>query len=127
MSIFTKILRAGEGKKVRALQSLVPDINALEPEIEGLSDEELARRTLAFRERLGNGEALNDLLVESFAVVDILRERTTILVEGHAEEAAETFGAALVEGSAVQLEGILSRKKHIVPQLGLVDKKIEGR
>src|SRR3984957_8932099 len=69
MSIFTKILRAGEGKKVRALQSLVPDINALEPEFERLSDDDLAYKTVEFRERLENGEELNDLLVESFAVM----------------------------------------------------------
>src|ERR1035437_2758525 len=69
MGIFTKILRAGEGKKVRALQSLVPDINALEPELERLSDDDLAHKTVEFRERLENGEELNDLLVESFAVM----------------------------------------------------------
>ncbi len=67
MSIFTKVLRAGEGKKVRALQSLVPDINALAAEHEKLSDEALAHRTVEFRERLANGEDLNDLLVEAFA------------------------------------------------------------
>lgn len=62
-----------------------------------------------------------------FAVVDILRERTTILIEGHAEVVAETFGAALEDECAIRLGGILSRKKHIVPMLGVVDKKIEGR
>ena len=76
MSIFTKILRAGEGKKVRALQSLVPDINALEPELEGLSDDALAHKTVEFRERLENGEDLNDLLVESFAVMREAARRT---------------------------------------------------
>ncbi len=76
MSIFTKILRAGEGKKVRALQSLVPDINALEPELEGLSDDALAHKTVEFRERLENGEELNDLLVESFAVMREAARRT---------------------------------------------------
>ena len=39
MGILDKILRAGEGKKVRAIQALVPEINALEPEIEALSDD----------------------------------------------------------------------------------------
>jgi preprotein translocase subunit SecA len=69
MSVLTKFLRMGEGKKLRALQSLVPDINALEPELELLSDEELAHKTVEFRERLANGEDLNDLLTEAFAVV----------------------------------------------------------
>ncbi|MGI8492225.1 MAG: preprotein translocase subunit SecA [Acidimicrobiales bacterium] len=76
VSMFTKILRAGEGKKVRALQALVPDINALEPEVEALSDEALAQRTVEFRERLANGEQLNDLLVEAFATVREAARRT---------------------------------------------------
>ena len=38
MGIFDKLLRAGEGKKLKALQSLIPDINALEPEMEALDD-----------------------------------------------------------------------------------------
>ena len=41
MSVFTKVLRAGEGKKVRRLAELVPLVNALEPEMEARSDEEL--------------------------------------------------------------------------------------
>jgi preprotein translocase subunit SecA len=69
MGVFDKLLRAGEGKKVRAIQSLVPEINALEPEIEALSDDALAHRTVEFRERLANGSDLEDILVESFAVV----------------------------------------------------------
>ena len=52
MSVFSRILRAGEGKKVRALQSIVPDINALEPDMEALSDDALRHKTVEFRERL---------------------------------------------------------------------------
>ena len=69
MGILDKILRAGEGKKVRAIQALVPEINALEPEIEALSDDALAHRTVEFREQLDNGADLDDLLIEAFAVV----------------------------------------------------------
>ena len=69
MGVLDKILRAGEGKKVRAIQALVPEINALEPEIEALSDDALAHRTIEFRERLANGADLDDILVEAFAVV----------------------------------------------------------
>ncbi|HET9060411.1 MAG TPA: preprotein translocase subunit SecA, partial [Acidimicrobiales bacterium] len=76
MSVLTKFLRMGEGKKLRALESLVPDINALEPELERLSDEKLAHKTVEFRERLANGEDLNDLLVEAFAVVREAARRT---------------------------------------------------
>ncbi len=76
MSMFSKLLRAGEGRKVRALKALVPDVNALEPEVEALSDEELAHRTVAFRERLGHGESLDDLLIEAFATVREAAKRT---------------------------------------------------
>ena len=57
MGFFDKLLRAGEGKKVQALTGLVPDINALEPEIEKLSDDALQAKTGEFRQRLDNGEA----------------------------------------------------------------------
>ena len=69
MSFLTKVLRAGEGKKLKALQTLVPDINALEPEIQALSDDALRHKTVEFRERLTNvpaeevDDALNDLLL----------------------------------------------------------------
>ena len=54
MSMFSKVLRAGEGKKVRRLAELVPLVNALEPEMEARSDEELQAMTVAFRQRLDN-------------------------------------------------------------------------
>ena len=76
MNPFAKVLRAGEGKKVRNLASVVPLINALEGEVSALSDEELAHMTVAFRERLEAGEDLNDLLVEAFAVVREAARRT---------------------------------------------------
>jgi preprotein translocase subunit SecA len=69
MSVFTRVLRAGEGKKVKRLAEIVPMISALEPEMEALSDDELRHRTVEFRERLDQGESLDDLLVEAFAVV----------------------------------------------------------
>jgi preprotein translocase subunit SecA len=69
MSVFTKVLKAGEGKKVRRLAELVPMVGALEPEIQALSDAELAHKTIEFRERLDQGEMLDDLLIEAFAVV----------------------------------------------------------
>jgi preprotein translocase subunit SecA len=69
MALFDKILRSGEGKKLKALQALVPDIGALEPEVKGLSDSALQAKTVEFRQRLENGEDLEDLLIEAFAVV----------------------------------------------------------
>ena len=63
-----QLLRAGEGKKLKALAWLVPDINALEPEMQALSDDALRAKTAEFRQRLDNGEDLDDLLIEAFAV-----------------------------------------------------------
>jgi len=69
MSVFTRALRAGEGKKVRRLAELVPLVNELEPEMEALDDHDLRHCTVEFRERLDRGEDLDDLLIEAFAVV----------------------------------------------------------
>jgi preprotein translocase subunit SecA len=76
VSVFAKLLRAGEGKKVRSLAEVVPLINSLEAEVEALSDEELAGMTGEFKQRLEQGEELNELLVEAFAVVREAAKRT---------------------------------------------------
>jgi preprotein translocase subunit SecA len=68
MAIWSRLLRSGEGKKTRALESLIPEINAFEPEIQKLSDGDLTAKTGEFRQRLENGQDLNDLLLEAFAV-----------------------------------------------------------
>jgi preprotein translocase subunit SecA len=69
VSVFSKLLRAGEGKKVRSLAGIVPLINALEPEVRAMSDDEMRVMTTAFKERLEKGEELNDLLIEAYAIV----------------------------------------------------------
>ena len=69
MSVFSKMLRAGEGKRVRQLAELVGPINDLAGEMAGLTDDELRAKTDVFRERLAEGETLDDLLIEAFAVV----------------------------------------------------------
>ena len=66
MGILDRILRAGEGKKLKALQGIVPEINALEGVIGGLSDEELTGKTAEFRQRIEKGADIDDLLVEAF-------------------------------------------------------------
>ena len=68
MGVLNKLLKTGEGRKVKALQALVPDISALEPEYKALSDAALKAKTGEFRTRLANGEDLDDILVEAFAV-----------------------------------------------------------
>src|SRR5687768_11173455 len=76
MALFDRILRSGEGRKLKALQGLVPDVNALEPAMEALSDEDLRAKTPEFRQRLDNGEDLDDLLFEAFAVCREAAKRT---------------------------------------------------
>ncbi len=101
MTVFSRILRAGEGRKVRALKALVPDINALEPEMEARSDEELAHQTVLFRERLEAGEDLDDLLIEAFATVREAARRT--IGQRH-------FDVQLMGGAALHLGGIAEMK-----------------
>jgi preprotein translocase subunit SecA len=69
MSVFQKILKAGEGKRVRQLAELVGPINELAGQMAALTDAELRAQTDIFRERLAEGETLDDLLIEAFAVV----------------------------------------------------------
>ena len=69
MGILDRVLRAGEGKKVKALEGLIPDINALEATISALSDDALRGKTDEFRSRIERGESLDDLLIEAFAVM----------------------------------------------------------
>jgi preprotein translocase subunit SecA len=69
MGILDRILRAGEGKKLKALEGIVPDINALDDEMKRLSDDELRAKTAEFRQRLDNGATLDDILIEAFAVM----------------------------------------------------------
>ncbi len=68
MALFQRVLRAGEGKKLRLLTDLVPEINAVEPDVEKLTDEDLRARTGEFRAELDRGADLNDVLVDAFAV-----------------------------------------------------------
>ena len=55
MSVFDKILRVGEGRTLKRLELRVREVNDLEPEFEALSDDELAAKTIEFRERFDQG------------------------------------------------------------------------
>src|SRR4051794_6047886 len=101
MGVFDKVLRAGEGKKLRALQGLVPDINALEPEIKALSDDALKAKTGEFRQRLDNGESLDDLLVEAFAVT---REAADRVIGQRHYDVQMMGGAALHFGWVAEMK-----------------------
>ena len=68
-NFFSKLLSAGEGKQIKAFETQVGVINYLEDEISSLSDGELRAKTDEFRERYANGETLDELMPEAFAVV----------------------------------------------------------
>src|SRR5271165_2688318 len=127
MSVFTKVLRAGEAKKVRRLAELVPLVNELEPDMEALSDEELAHKTVEFRERLDEGETLDDLLVEAFAVVreaawrvlgqrhfDVQLMGGMALHFGWIAEMKTGEGKTLVSTLPVYLNGLADEGVHVI-------------
>jgi preprotein translocase subunit SecA len=126
MEFFDRILRAGEGRKVKALQSLVPDINAHEAEISRLSDDALRGKTDEFRNRLANGEALDDILVEAFAVTreaahrvigqrhyDVQLMGGAALHLGWVAEMKTGEGKTLVSTLPAYLNGLSGRGLHI--------------
>jgi preprotein translocase subunit SecA len=75
-SIIEKFGNVGEGRRRKELEQVAKLVNTWEPETEDLSDEELARKTVEFRERLENGEPLDDLLPEAFAATREAARRT---------------------------------------------------
>src|SRR5215203_4161214 len=77
MDLVTKALRAGEGRKFKAYQKRVAAINRFEPEMEALSDEEILSEADSLRERARNGESLDDLLPEAFALCREASRRST--------------------------------------------------
>jgi preprotein translocase subunit SecA len=127
MTVFSRVLRAGEGKKLRALQSLAPEINALEPEMQALSDEALAAKTAEFKNELANGADLNDILVDAFAVVreaasrvlgqrhfDVQLMGGAALHFGWVAEMRTGEGKTLVSTLPVYLNALSGKGVHIV-------------
>ena len=75
-TILDRIMRAGEGKILRQLTKIAAEVNSFEAAIIPLSDEALRAKTQEFKTRLTQGEDLDDLLPESFAVVREAAKRT---------------------------------------------------
>ena len=75
-SIIEKFSNVGEGRRRKELEQIAQLVNTWEPETEELSDEELAQKTVEFRQRLENGEPLDDLLPEAFAATREAARRT---------------------------------------------------
>ncbi|MGA1052381.1 MAG: preprotein translocase subunit SecA, partial [Ilumatobacteraceae bacterium] len=127
MGILDRILRAGEGKKLKALQGIVPDINALEDEYRTLSDDALRAKTGEFRQRLDNGATLDDVLVEAFAVTreaagrvigqrhyDVQMMGGAALHFGWVAEMKTGEGKTLVSTLPAYLNGLSGKGVHLV-------------
>ena len=126
-NLLTKILRMGEGRKVKVLQQRVGAVTALEPEMEKLSDGELRAKTERFRGRLAGGETLDDLLPEAFAVVREASRRTLgmrpfdvqvmggiSLHEGKISEMKTGEGKTLAATMPVYLNALKGEGVHVV-------------
>ena len=126
-NLLTKILRMGEGRRVKELQKNVVTVSALEPEIEKLSDDGLRAKTDEFRERLAKGETLDDVLHEAFAVVREASKRTLemrpfdvqvmggiVLHQGKIAEMKTGEGKTLAATMPVYLNALSGKGVHVV-------------
>ncbi|MDP9184740.1 MAG: preprotein translocase subunit SecA [Actinomycetota bacterium] len=101
MPIIDKFSNIGEGRKLKRLEELARLVTTYEPEIEDLDDEELRAKTGAFRGRAGNGEALDDLLPEAFAVA---REAARRTIGQRHFDVQLMGGAALHQGNIAEMK-----------------------
>jgi preprotein translocase subunit SecA len=122
VSVLDKILRAGEGKILRTLESLAAQVNTLEEHYIAMSDEELRGLTADFKLRIENGESLDDLLPEAFAAVREASKRT--LGQRH-------YDVQLMGGAALHLGNIAEMRtgegKTLVSTLPAYLNALSGR
>ena len=122
MGILSFISGSPEEKKLKAWQPLVLKINALEPDFEKLSQEELKEKTLDFKERLSNDEKIEEILPEAFAAVREAAKRT--LKQKH-------FDVQILGGLALFYGGIAEMKtgegKTLVATLPAYLRALEGK
>jgi preprotein translocase subunit SecA len=126
-AIAKRLFGSANDRVIKGMRDKVARINALEPEIMGLSDEDLRAKTPAFRERLANGESLDDLLPEAFAVVREAARRTlgqrhfdvqllggVVLHQGRIAEMKTGEGKTLVATLPVYLNALTGKGVHVV-------------
>jgi preprotein translocase subunit SecA len=126
-TIASKVFGSSNDRRLKKYASSVAAINALEPEIVALSDEDLRARTEAFRARVREGTPLDDLIPEAFATVREAAKRTIgqrhfdvqmiggmVLHEGRIAEMKTGEGKTLVATLAVYLNALASRGVHVV-------------
>ncbi len=123
----TKVFGSQHERDIKRMQPTVAAINDLEPEIQALSNEQLRAKTDEFRGRLADGESLEDLLIEAFAVVREAAWRTVqmrhydvqliggiVLHQGRIAEMKTGEGKTLVATLAVYLNALAGKGVHVV-------------
>ena len=126
-SIARAVFGSANDRSLKSYQRRVPAINALEPAMEALSDDDLRGKTAAFRTRLEAGETLDDLLSEAFAVVREAGKRTLgqrhfdvqmvggmVLHDGKISEMKTGEGKTLVATLPVYLNALAGKGVHVV-------------
>jgi preprotein translocase subunit SecA len=126
-SLARKIFGSSNDRRVRQYYPRVEAINALEPEVAKLSDDELRARTVEFRRQVEAGTSLDDLLVPAFATVREAAKRTLgqrhfdvqliggmVLHEGAVAEMKTGEGKTLVATLAVYLNSLAGKGVHVV-------------
>jgi preprotein translocase subunit SecA len=127
MSIFQKLLGNQNEKEVKKLMKTVDTIEALEPSMKALTDEQLQAKTPELRERLAKGETLDDLLPEAFAVVREAAVRVIgqrhfrvqllagiVLHQGRIAEMKTGEGKTLVGTLPVYLNALQGKGVHLI-------------
>ncbi|MFZ9212338.1 MAG: preprotein translocase subunit SecA [Candidatus Nanopelagicales bacterium] len=125
--VLDKLLRAGEGKILKKLENYAKQINLLEPEFKNLTDEQLKNLTASYKQRVKNGESLDDLLPEAFATVREAAIRTigqrhydvqlmggAALHLGNIAEMKTGEGKTLVSTLPVYLNALSDKGVHVV-------------
>ncbi|WP_052824285.1 preprotein translocase subunit SecA [Bifidobacterium animalis] len=122
VDIVDKALRMGEGRQIKKLEHVAEAVNKLEDQMVAMSDEELKGQTAKFKERLANGETLDDLMPEAFATVREVSKRT--LGQRH-------FDVQLMGGAALHWGNIAEMKtgegKTLVATLPSYLNALEGK
>ena len=100
-AILDRILRIGEGKILRQLEAVTAAVNAIEDDFVAMSDDELRGMTAEFKERLADGESLDDLMPEAFATA---REASRRVLGMRPFDVQVTGGAALHMGNIAEMK-----------------------
>ncbi|MDP3892977.1 preprotein translocase subunit SecA [Nocardioides sp.] len=100
-AIIDRLLRIGEGKILRQLEVVAKAVNAIEDDFVAMSDDELRAMTVEFKERLAQGETLDDLMPEAFATV---REAAKRVIGQRHYDVQIMGGAALHQGNIAEMK-----------------------